>query len=729
MSRPIALVGCGAVSRAFYVPACRNIPQCRIEWFVDKDRERAKGLAKDYGSGKATSDFKETIGSVEAAIIALPNHLHAEATLAFLQAGRDVLCEKPIATNSSEGMKMVEASNESGTRLAINLIRRRYNSFRTAKQLLDAGMLGRVKEVKCQEGRIFAWPVSSMDLLNPQRAGGGVLMDWGTHNLDSLRWLLSGELELVSYEDDSLGGVEANCNLQFKIKNVDGEIPCEMMLGRSRILPSAILISGDRGSLVISQDDLNCVYLRIGDSVHRIEPSEEKSKALQDKDYFAEQVAKFLDKSSRDYVQGIDAVKVLNFIENCYRNRRQMIYPWEYTQSKPINPSRPFSELGTILVVGASGFLGTRLVEKLSVDMGLRVRAAVHRPGAAARLARLPVEFVECDVLDPQQVDKAVDGCDVVVNCTSGSGGRSVYDVSVKGTSNLLEAAAKCHVKKYVHMSSAAIHGFSHRGSIVDEKSRFVFLAGPYERGKIKSEKIVAEYARSIPVVILRPTLIYGPYSSSWTTEIIQRIRDHRTTIVGGTGLANLIYVDDVVDAIICAIEKKDANGETFIINNDRKRVLWKEYIRAYAEPLGTSPVSSPEYNADLHRVKAVFSMLRDSVTIMGGVMKSPQVLALLAQVPVIVKVGSMIIKGQRRKNIEASVTSEMTVPLPDPKILLKYEGTTKQFYKLLTCQAVFSASKSRKLLGFEPSTSIEEGTAKSVEWAKWAGYYDFPPS
>jgi nucleoside-diphosphate-sugar epimerase len=113
----------------------------------------------------------------------------------------------------------------------------------------------------------------------------------------------------------------------------------------------------------------------------------------------------------------------------------------------------------------------------------------------------------------------------------------------------------------------------------------------------------------------------------------------------------------------------------------------------------------------------------------MGGVMKSPQVLALLAQVPVIVKVGSMIIKGQRRKNIEASVTSEMTVPLPDPKILLKYEGTTKQFYKLLTCQAVFSASKSRKLLGFEPSTSIEEGTAKSVEWAKWAGYYDFPPS
>lgn len=136
-------------------------------------------------------------------------------------------------------------------------------------------------------------------------------------------------------------------------------------------------------------------------------------------------------------------------------------------------------------------------------------------------------------------------------------------------------------------------------------------------------------------------------------------------------------------------------------------------------------PVKSPEYNPDLHRVKAVFSLLRDSVTILVDVMKSPQLLALLAQVPVFVKVGSMVIKGQRRKNIEASVTSEMTVRRPDPKILLKYEGTSKQFYKLLTCQTVFSASKSRKLLGLEPSTSIEEGVAKCVEWAKWAGYYD----
>lgn len=121
-----------------------------------------------------------------------------------------------------------------------------------------------------------------------------------------------------------------------------------------------------------------------------------------------------------------------------------------------------------------------------------------------------------------------------------------------------------------------------------------MFLAGPYERGKIKSEKLVAEYAKLIPVVILRPTLIYGPYSSSWTTGIIERIRDYQTTIVEGPGLANLIYVDDVVDVIVCAIEKDNANGKTFLVNNDQQTVMWAEYVQAYRRSNLESCLSSP---------------------------------------------------------------------------------------------------------------------------------------
>jgi predicted dehydrogenase/nucleoside-diphosphate-sugar epimerase len=722
MARSLALVGCGAVSRVYYVPACRAIPECRIEWFVDKSYERAKQLARDYGGGQVTGDYKEIIGSVDAAIVALPNYLHAPVTVDLLRHGCDVLCEKPIATNSTEGKEMIEASNECGTRLAVNLIRRRYNSFRIAKLLLNAGTIGKVESVNCEEGRIFEWQLSSLDLLDPKRAGGGVLMDWGTHNLDILRWLFSGELELISYQDDSLGGVEANCDLELKIRSDHEDIPCRINLGRSRILQNTVTISGEKGSLEIRQDELNRVYMRLGGRVQKTEPSERENRSLGPKNYFAEQVRKSLDRSSNDFVSGAEALTVLSFIEDCYRNKRQMTFPWERFRAKP-PPRIPNSWPGAILVVGASGFLGTRLVEKLSANIGLKVRAAVHRPSAAARLARLPVQLVQCDLLDPQQVDKAVEGCSIVINCASGPGDMT-YKVSVGGTRNLLQAAVNHKVEKYIHLSSAAVHGFSHRKCVVNEESRFVLFGGAYERGKIESENVVSEYAKSLGTVIFRPTLIYGPYSSSWTVEIIKRIRDHQPTIVQGGGLANLVYVDDVVEAIVCALENTNVNGETLILNNDEENARWADYVEMYAKPAEVMPVSSPEYNPTLQRMKMNFLMLRDSLTSMADIARSPELLALLARIPLVVKLGSVIIRGQRRKALEDNLAVEMEIPKADSKILNRYEGINKQLYKLLTCQAVFSSAKSRKLLRLDSLTSIRDGIARTVQWAKWAGYY-----
>ncbi|MGA3297371.1 MAG: Gfo/Idh/MocA family oxidoreductase [Candidatus Bathyarchaeia archaeon] len=73
-----------------------------IEWFADKDLRRANELAKNYGHGRVTSDYKEIMDGVDAAIVALPNYLHARVSVDFLLKGVDVLCEKPIASNAFE---------------------------------------------------------------------------------------------------------------------------------------------------------------------------------------------------------------------------------------------------------------------------------------------------------------------------------------------------------------------------------------------------------------------------------------------------------------------------------------------------------------------------------------------------------------------------------------------------------------------------------------------------
>jgi len=716
----VALVGCGTVSREHYLPACRKIPECKIRWFVDTDIRRAQELVQQYGGGRAKSDYRSIIDEIDAAIVAVPNYLHSSVSLDFLLRGRAVLCEKPIATNTADAISMIETSRRTGARLAVNHHRRRYESYRIAKRVLDRDLVGEVTQVSCAEGRVFNWPASF--LLDRQKAGGGVLIDWGIHTLDVLQWFFDAKFDLASYEDDGLDGVEANCNVDLRIMRKDGEIPCRIMLSRTRQLANMIIIHGEKGSLEIRDSDKNSVYVRVDQDAGRICASKRKAS----EDYFAEQVRCFLDPSSNDYVTGTDALRSLEFVETCYGNRLDIRYPWE-TQWRS-GGERPAIS-GKILVVGASGFLGTRLTEKLSLDYGLKVRAAVHRAETAVRLARLPVELVNCNVLDPDQVMKAVSGCNIVVNCTQDrSGGGGILNVLVKGSRNLLDAAQKLGVVKYIHISSAAVLGFSQKKELVDEKSKLIVTSDPYIRGKIRAEKLVMSCSQALPVVILRPTLIYGPFSRIWTTRIIEQLKSHQVAAFEGGGIANLVYVDDVVDAIISAIQRSEAEGQIFNVNNDLERILWRDYVQRYSEKLGIPLRTSSERSYTLQKVKNLLSILKDSLVSTVELSRSPETAALMARIPLVIMLGEMIMKGERRSRLEAEFQSlgeadsaaKLRAILGDYS--QKFRMMNRQLYKVATCRALFSAEKARQVLGFEP-TPFQEGISKTLEWASWDGY------
>lgn len=718
----IALVGCGAVSQAYYVPALRAIPEHSVEWFVDTRIGRARQLARSYGQGNATRTYEETISKVDAAILALPNFLHSKVSIDFLSAGRDVLCEKPLATSVAEGRAMIEASRKSGARLAVNLIRRRFDNYRIARDLVRRGVIGNVTRVSVEEGDVLAWPLASLFMLDRNKAGGGTLMDWGSHVIDILHWLFAGRCSVISYSDDALGGVEADCEAQLKIESEAREIPCSIMLSRARRLRNSLLIQGERGTLEVRPWPFgpNGVCVLGGEHIGRL--GQDRSRVCKSQvDYFADQLRAFTDRSCTDIVDGNEALESLAVIEECYLKRKDMIYPWEKPSESETGRSIP-SRYGKILVIGASGFVGTRLVQRLILDLRVNVRAAIHRPETAARLGRLPAEFVECDLLESSQVMKCVEGCDVVVNCARDRSGDSKksLEVFVRGTENLLEAAAKHRVKKFVQISSAAVHGFEHKSGVIDESTRLRTSSDPYVRGKTKSEELVMAHAQVFPVVILRPTLIYGPFSADWVVGMIQRVSNQAVTLIGQNKHANLTFVDDVVDAILLAIEKEEANGQAFVINDDEHSVSWRDYVQWYSDMLGIAAVGIPNGSRISLALEELGSLLKDSAVAVRDVLGSAEMLALIARIPLVLVVGSRLIKGEGRTRIESKLGSNLQASKPEPGAVLRYE-ISRGIYEVLNSNAVFSASKAKRLLGFRPHTSLAEGMGKTSEWIKWA--------
>ncbi len=268
------------------------------------------------------------------------------------------------------------------------------------------------------------------------------------------------------------------------------------------------------------------------------------------------------------------------------------------------------SEL-TVGITGATGFIGCRLAERLTLAGDYDVVGVVRRfsgPGLA-RLARLPVRFAQADLLDPSGLAEAVEGCDVVVHCAYGTDGsrEERRRVTVEGTENVLEAACQAGVDRVLHMSSAAVHGLEHpAGEIVDEDSPWVDDPSPYEADKIDAERRVWRYhdERGLPVVVFRPTLVYGPHGRRWTMRIVEEITEGAWLVDGGEAAANLVYVDNLVDAMIAAIRDGRGDGEAFVVVDDQD-VSWRDVYEGLAEQMKTAP---PMKSATIEEIRAMRS-------------------------------------------------------------------------------------------------------------------------
>lgn len=221
------------------------------------------------------------------------------------------------------------------------------------------------------------------------------------------------------------------------------------------------------------------------------------------------------------------------------------------------------------LVTGASGFIGWH-VARLLTERGQKVRALV-RP--ASRLRELEVEPVVGDLRDAGSLDRAVAGCDRVFHIAAdyrlwARHPRELYESNVEGTRNLLEAARRHGVERFVYTSTVGCIGVP-RGGLGDETVPVTLeeMSGTYKRSKFLAERVALEFAESgLPVVVVNPTAPVGDHDikPTPTGKIVLDFLKGAMPAFIDTGL-NLVDVRDTAEAHLLAAERGKP-GERYIV-------------------------------------------------------------------------------------------------------------------------------------------------------------------
>ena len=223
----------------------------------------------------------------------------------------------------------------------------------------------------------------------------------------------------------------------------------------------------------------------------------------------------------------------------------------------------------TILVTGATGFLGHTLCPHL-VEQGHRVRALVRPTSNIAFLKPLGVELACGDVRDPETTTRAADGCQAVIHAAGKFrfwGKREeFFSVNVEGTRNLLEAARRAGVGRFVHISTIVVVGQPPPGMSVTEESPCV-PQDAYQESKLEGERLALAYHREhgLPVVVLRPGACYGPWGRYAFNRLFfeDPLQGLPVQVHRGRHVIFPVYVGDVARAAELALTQGRA-GEVY---------------------------------------------------------------------------------------------------------------------------------------------------------------------
>lgn len=355
-----------------------------------------------------------------------------------------------------------------------------------------------------------------------------------------------------------------------------------------------------------------------------------------------------------------------------------------------------------ITVVGASGFIGNRIVEMLTLNDLAEVRPIVRNYSSLARLSRFDLDSCVADAFDQVALESAFQGCDVAVHALAGD------SKTILGTlAPVYHAAKRAGLRRIIYLSTASVHGQNPKPGTDEGSALSDHQSLPYNNAKVRAEHKLWKLRShgDVEVVILRPGIVFGP-RSRWITSFADHLLTGKASLINrGQGICNSIYVDNLVHAIYLAATKPAIDREVFLVG-DQEKVTWADLYRPIAEALGYDLAEVPE--GDIRDEKLSWfdhlEPIRVSKPVQGFLSIFPHKLRLAAFLAY-----QTILEPQ---------TAPFTALPKQQRTVLPHEMAL-----LYSCQYKLPYKKATRMLGYQPLATFQEACWRTVGWLAFAGY------
>jgi predicted dehydrogenase/nucleoside-diphosphate-sugar epimerase len=620
----VGLLGAGYILQA-HAKAVQSTPNAELYAVCDLSKSRAQSAAEAYGIEHAFTSIEELCTSdVQSVHVLLPPALHLKAARQLLEAGKDVLLEKPMGIGSDECQAVVDLAKARGLKLGVSHNFLFTSAYEEVRRKLRAGEFGPLDHVHVQWlyalGLIQFGPYDNWMVREPQN----LLFELGSH-LGAFVMDLVGTPEVVHAEAGDAIDLPGNQRVyrQWMATLRAGRTSVQFAMSANPGYPERSLrIRGLGGAASVDFERNLATSSRVGSTsalFDNLGTSRAQGSALlaQGRSNFLRSFKGALKKDStangfHDSVQravacfyrtdqpldkrvdGQFGVDVIRLCENIARAAGGDPSPSKqvamFTSTADVEPTRA----PDVLVIGGTGFIGKRLVQQL-VAQGHGVRVLTRsRHSADIELGRYGVDIVQGHHGDAKLLDQILPETKVVIHLAKATGSKwqDYVDNDITPTRVLAEAALRHKVKRFIYTGTIDSYYSAGQGDVITGDTPLdaqMSKRNLYARSKAACEDMLSKLHKEqgLPLVTFRPGIVIGAGSppAHWGVGMFHS--DARVDLWGSDDHAlPFVLVDDVADALVRGVTHAGIEGQTFLLT-DAPVLTGNQYVQELEQLAG----------------------------------------------------------------------------------------------------------------------------------------------